>query len=388
MKKLLLASAMFLTTFSSQAARVQFDFDVLSSGASIYPCNAGLKHKPQRGKICYNPETFQSCNPDGNGVAGQPTSGQNGGGFPFPGGGATGGQFPGNGPFPGQGNGPGLLADIGLQETPPPSNNCDPQTGVGCDCVCTGDMDGDYDNTLDVMKATYTAWRDHGDPTFGIDRDLEVIAGTHSYNELEDEYFTGNKFAARLKELSFNLGSEKYGSKYFVDICFRATQIDYLTENQDESFNINVDEIVKYADNNQQESLTPFYKAERKVTATDLAGSPTIDLNWDLNNGPIVWSAHSYQSLANLHVKTVLYCKDKNGGSIFVDGPSASLANNSTVNFPDLQGPADLRGCVVRYVFKEKSGHSPNKIDRVRRWKMHGANICTDTAITSLNGGL
>lgn len=357
--KLFLASAMFLAAFTTQAARVQFDFDVLSSGASIYPCNAGLKHKPNRGQICYNPETFESCNPGDR--DGRPPRG-----------------------------GHDLVANLlGAEETggrpPRGGGECDPQTGQNCDCVCTGDMNGDFDETLDVMKASYTVWRDHGDPTYGLERNLEVKAGSHDFNELEDEYYTGNKFAARLKELSFNLGSEKYGSKYFVDICFRATQIDYLTETKNDSFDINVDEIVKYAQEQEEvQALTPKYKVERKVTVTDLAGTPNYDLDWDLDNGPIVWSTQSYQSLADLEVTTFLYCKDKDDNAIFIPGPSASLANNSTVNFPTISGYADLRGCVVRYLFSEKSGES-NDIDSVRRWKMHGANICTDTAITSFS---
>ena len=348
--KLFLASAMFLMTFTSQAARVQFDFDVLSSGASIYACNAGLKHKPHIGKICYNPDTFRSCDP---------------------------GDRPGHG-----GGGHPLIA--GLTEGQAEGGQCNPDTGEGCDCVCTGDMNGKSEHVLDIMRVNYTLWRDHGDPTYGIDFDKELQAGEYGYEELEDNLLTlDTKFAVRMKELSFNLGSERYGAQFFVDICYRATQIDYLTGTQEDKLNIDMDEAATRTAG--QESINnPKYKFERRLTATDLAGTPTVDLDWDLDNGPIVWAKDSYQSLADLEVRTVIKCKEKNGDTFYEGSFSYVSFANQSLNFQNEYEYADLRGCVVRYEFREGARDAHKKVDQVRRWKMHGANICTDTAITNI----
>ncbi len=398
--KFFIATTMFLAAFTSQAARVQFDFDVYSSGASIYPCNAGIKHKKHQGVFCYNPNTGDSCNPNGgsqNGPSNGP--GNPGGGFGFPGGGATGGQFPGNGGFPGQGNGPGFLADIGLQETPPPSNNCDPQTGEGCDCVCAGDLDGRYENTLDTARGEFTKWRDHGDDQSNFSITIEKNAGSQDFHKLID---SDDQFGKRLKSLSFNLGSELYGSKYFVDICYRATQIDY---GQDADYNLveasNTDNLKfvlpeEIADEDGivmlPESINhPIYKFERKITVTDLAGSNTSN-DWDLDEDDIIWSEESYQSASRLSVRSKIYCKDKNDNYVSIYGgsgnPTASidLSATSVLEFYDRYAHADLKGCIVRYEFEEKARYANEVTDKFRRWKMQAANVCTDTAITNVQG--
>ncbi|EPZ49456.1 hypothetical protein M902_0287 [Bacteriovorax sp. BAL6_X] len=157
MKKLLLASALLMGAFSTQAARVQFNFDVYSSGSSIYPCNAGIKHKEPRGQVCYNPNTYESCTP------------KRGGGY----GGAE--------PLVGDGDGLDNLF-AGLDAQPESYNgSCDPQTGEGCDCVCTGEQNGDHEATIDFMKAKITKWKDHGDPQ-GYSWYKKAVADNHSGN--------------------------------------------------------------------------------------------------------------------------------------------------------------------------------------------------------------
>jgi hypothetical protein len=61
MKKLPLL--VLLVSGSVFANSVQFNFDVNSSGASIYPCDAGLRHEDHSSSICYDRETQASCTP-------------------------------------------------------------------------------------------------------------------------------------------------------------------------------------------------------------------------------------------------------------------------------------------------------------------------------------
>ncbi|MFG1483023.1 hypothetical protein [Halobacteriovorax sp. ZH4_bin.1] len=331
MKKLLLASALLMGAFSTQAARVQFNFDVYSSGSSIYPCNAGIKHKEPRGQVCYNPNTYESCTP------------KRGGGYGVA------------EPLVGDGDGLDNLF-AGLDAQPESYNgSCDPQTGEGCDCVCTGEQNGDHEATIDFMKAKITKWKDHGDPQ-GYSWYKKAVANNHTGN-----YATllphVKQFDHRIKELTVNLSSERYGAEYFVDICYRATQIDFGHKK-------------------------PKYKFERKVTVTDLK-SPYDYTGDKFPRYGDVWANQTYQELANLKVKSEIFCVDKGyGGHYSLGFAKKDLSVNDIADFTDIFNKSDLKGCMVRYTFKEKTrGRDP--IDTVRRWKLHGANICTDTAITS-----
>lgn len=341
MKKLLLMSALFMGAFSTQAARVKFNFDVYSSGSSIYPCNAGIKHKEPVGSVCYNPNTFNSCNPD----------------------------------------------DV---------QQCLNNGEADCDCVCTGEQNGDHEGTVDFLNAKYTNWTDHGDTpsSFGYE---QIQANNHD-NDFNKVFSESDKFGKRIKKLTVNLGSERYGAEYYVDICYRATQINYLDNAQANEFSIEDDANEVSAP--QAFHNDPTYKIERKVTVTDLKSNGAYTGNdWDLGGDlsfpfpfPIpfptpgsgqVWAEKTYQELANLKVHSVVVCKDKGPGFKYPLGfTGQDLSSVDIADFTDIFRTADLKGCYVRYSFKEKiQGQDP--IDTIRRWKLHGANICTDTAITS-----
>ena len=63
MRKFLL-SAVALLALSAQSAfaiNLTFQFDVNSSGPSIYACNAGIKHGGGDANICYDRVTAQAC---------------------------------------------------------------------------------------------------------------------------------------------------------------------------------------------------------------------------------------------------------------------------------------------------------------------------------------
>jgi hypothetical protein len=172
-KKALVALAMLAATFSAQAIEVSFDFTVFSSGSSIYPCNAGIKHANPNQEVCY--------------------------------------------------------------ERTNPSNSCNPnacEDGEVCDCVCAGTNGGQYN--VDFLKASYANWTDH-DETIGSSSDASVKADT-GYNYLfsNDTDAAGsvanvNYFDKQLTSLSFNLGTETFGAEYTLDVCFRGPQIDYAT---------------------------------------------------------------------------------------------------------------------------------------------------------------
>ncbi len=171
LKKALLAIALLVAANSASAIEVSFDFSVFSSGASIYPCNAGIKHKKAAAVVCYertNPEN--SCNPSA----------------------------------------------------------C--EEGQSCDCVCSG-TDGSY--LMDFAEATYANWTDHNETypsstkaTFAADQNKNFL---FSNNVDANGKVSGNYFDKQLTTLNFNLGSELFGAEYYLDVCFRGPQIDYAT---------------------------------------------------------------------------------------------------------------------------------------------------------------
>ncbi|WP_127717419.1 hypothetical protein [Halobacteriovorax sp. HLS] len=172
-KKALVAIALLAATFSAQAIEVSFDFTVFSSGSSIYPCNAGIKHANPRQEVCYertNPNN--SCNP----------------------------------------------------------NAC--EDGESCDCVCAGTNGGQYN--VDFLKASYANWTDHNE-TIGSSTAATVKASTsNNYIFSNDSDANGsvtnaNYFDKQLTALTFNLGTETFGAEYVLDVCFRGPQIDYAS---------------------------------------------------------------------------------------------------------------------------------------------------------------
>lgn len=179
------------------AKEVKFVFDVISSGPEIYPCDAGLVHPRQAG-FCHYKGTTETCDW---GMAGQlPT-------FQIP---------------------PNKIFDNTLPNV----------------CVCTN---GEYGTYLkDFMRVKAAKWlggtsgdasTNHGGWGAASSYILQATApsGTPLNNSIAQHIWAGSDLSAIRKEFStqveaveFNLGSENYGAQYYVDICYRGPQIDYI----------------------------------------------------------------------------------------------------------------------------------------------------------------
>lgn len=278
MKTLLaLIVGLFLTT-NAHAISLTFKLDIFSSGNDIYACNAGLMHKGYEGRVCYerdNPE--RACNP------GTCTSGEQ------------------------------------------------------CNCVCTGDTlnnSGQGEYRLDYFTSSYRNWADHGEIGGGATTKTKE-AGLNSFNQL----FNNNEaFGKELSSLSFNLGSERYGAVYFLDVCFRATQISY-----------------------NYPGSTINWAHDKQVTITDL-----------LNNG------YNYEELSGLEVKTVTTCKPKNASAYQVEQTNwTAFGSSDILNYQTKQIKKDLEKCKVRYLFREANRSG---LASIRRWTKQAARVCTYTS--------
>ena len=300
--KSFLLGAIALIALSTQvsAVNLQFKFDVKSSGTDMYACNAGLRHKLHGDRVCFERETKKSCKPE----------------------------------------------------------SC--KDGKACNCVCTGgfgnNRDGEY--RLDYMTAGYAAWDERTNGVSGV-KNINKPAGKNKFNTLfENNEMDMTKYTQayrkQLTSLGFNLGSERYGSEYFVDICFRATQIEYPS------------------------NVTLYNLLKRYVTITDIGTTKSSVDTFNGNNAPI-YSEEMYQDLAWLEVKSALVCKDKDN-KVLVDSETEwqDFSYGQMRSFSNWGTRKDLKKCIVRYSFREAN---LTGLDSVRRWKKQHAEICTYTSV-------
>ncbi|EQC43911.1 hypothetical protein [Bacteriovorax sp. Seq25_V] len=304
MRKLIIAIAMTFAALNASAVNLAFKFEVTSSGNSMYACNAGLKHADPAGRVCYDRQTLNSCNPV-------------------------------------------LCKD-----------------GQACDCVCTGGFtlpnngrdDGEY--RLDFFNASYANWTDNGEaPT-----NIQYVRKTAGKNSAQTAINAADTFSTQLLSLDFNLGSERYGAEYFVDVCFRATQIDYPSSNT-------------YANGDKLN-----WAIDRGVTITDLSSDLGDSTHvWDLDETDVIYSLATYETSSALQVKATLYCKDKDGSLVFNEETAYTTFDAAQkIKFASRSTKADLKGCIVRYTFKETN---VDGISSVRKWKAQKARICTYTSV-------
>lgn len=291
MRKFLTLVAMLFWATNVFAINVQFDFDIFSSGQDIYACNAGLKHAPHDARVCFKRDNREEvCNPS-------------------------------------------LCA-----------------SAESCDCVCTGSLvsnvqDGEW--RLDFMRGSKAAWSDHG-MAANAPVPFNIIAGrgnsSNNFNEVVNSTTSSrlDRFNTELRSLSFQLGSERFGSEYYVDICFRASQVDYTSVLNDLNHSV-----------------------RRQVTITDL-------------------TSLSYSQLSALEVKSVVNCYAKtptanfSGGSVYSTASNWQPFNSSTaVNYSSQNiHKKNIDGCTVRYYFRESVREG---ITSLRPWTAQEARVCTYT---------
>lgn len=339
MKKLMLmlsAVTMFAVAQNANAISLRFKFKTFSSGPSMYACNAGIMTPTQNKKVCYFEGTQTQCTQ---------------------------------------------------------STCSDTSTNCNTRCVCSGDNGGDY--LMNYGKVDYQDWKDNGDTSAATGKGTSTFAssypGQDSWNQ---PYADSQSWGHSISNLSFNLGSELYGAKYFVDICYRAPQIEYYE-----------DGVVANFDLQAQANATDFL-------ATGVNGG---DNNRDGLVIPGTVDGQKYTQLAGLQVQAFVVC-DKQGEGTYKyarnnSGAYNTALNEATFNFGQngtptgggdfftssstanmVSGNASLidgwvnlnsshapRFCKVRYVFTETNAAST--LPNLRKWQRHGAEMCTWTNI-------
>ena len=354
MKKIVTTMALAFMVFAgtasdSQAISLRFKFKVFSSGPSIYACNAGIRHKTHPGKVCYFEGTTNSCTP----------------------------------------------------------NDCKDKTVCNTQCVCTGSNGGE--SLMDYLKVDAVDWKDHkatGDNN--TETGLEHITQSAPYGgawnyAISDNATTWNK---RIKELSFNLGSELYGAEYFVDICYRGPQIEYFADNVVMNTALSAQTSatdflatgVNPGDNSRDGLIIPG--TVDGLTYTDLAG-----LQVKAYYACDVQGQGTYQYAHNgATASSGVYNTSLNEANFSFDGSGYPVSGTdlfgSSGSFQSIAGSGlDLisgawvsttshapRFCKVRYVFTETNADSA--LPFMRKWQRHGAEVCTYTNIEENSSGL
>ena len=304
MKKIAVFLFNFLFLFSSFSATMDFKFQVLSSGNDIYACNAGIRHQIHSSRVCYDRETLRSCSTD---------------------------------------------------------TSCNDREE--CNCVCTGgetssEDSTNNDNNGDFLKATYVNWSERSSTGLG-ERTRVSIKATDNFTSIFENGIRPRGFKTtfqkQLTSLQFDLGSERYGAEYYIDFCFRSSQVTMPTDLFFESV------------------------INRKATVTDISGDS--EDTFGENNQP-VFSEDPYHFLSDLNVRSLVFCRNKNNEAVIDELSDYFTFNTSqSLNFSVLSTAQDLKHCVIRYQFSEKNRHG---LDSIRRWKLQNAQISTLTGIEKI----
>ncbi|WP_413560317.1 hypothetical protein [Bdellovibrio sp. HCB209] len=354
--KAVATTAVTLMALQANAVQVTYTFRVNSSGPSIYPCNAGLlTENPYQGDkaICYTSDTHEVCNPDCVGVDCQGNdNGKPGPDLPTP-------------------HSAALQLFGGGGHQPPHQPPGPPRKNV-CECTTEyGRKNGNY------IHATYIPWGESQDPH------KDVISGQG--NQFA-QVFSGEVDAYKnvLRTLSFNLGSELYTAKYFVDICYRGSQIDYGTLNT--SWNILAETAVTdfgFAPQGQGYSKLADLEMKAYVICTNqnktCEHGNCNEYDTQINSAEVAQYNQSF--LQNLTPGKFNY-SDKSNWSP-AKGSFTQLIDNK---WEDLGNHAAPKFCKIRYVYSETNGLDKNKAKH-RKWQKHGANICTHTKIEMASMG-
>ena len=229
-----------------------------------------------------------------------------------------------------------------------PALTCNPSVSCSgdlsspsCDCVCSGVNGGA--NNVDFMSyngrsfteldelfqrgdedfwenTKYSKTSNPGQNSGSVDLDGFVVATNNARN-----------YVLKSETLSFNLGSELFGSEYFVDICWANTNIDYAG-----SFD-----------------LKPKYGYKNKSFFGD-----------------------TYVDTANIITKTEVECTDKSDNVSNVFDENYLMFPGQINDLEPYVGTVeDVSFCRVRHYFKEDT-------EAFRPWKLNAIDVTTSLEVT------
>ena len=319
--------AVLFSVNSAFAVNLKFKLNITSSGPSMYACDAGIKHAPHSQRICYDRKTGQSC-------------------------------------------------DVG---TCPAGS-----TAANCNCVCTGGANSaDGEHRLDLMKAGYASWVDNGEvPSSSSIQSKVVYADPYNYKRIFNDK---NEWNNQLTSLEYNLGSERYGTEMYLDICYRGSQIEYFQNAQlgngsSDSPNHNLLAQATVTDIVTSNGLSYTQLAELKVrvdASCDVQGLGTYIYAHDGHGNYDDALAHTISDI--LTGGDIKFSYPQTAGTYTNFNANTEYLLNTWINQNNAKTP---RFCKIRYTFIEnKRNATTNPLTQIRKWKIQQAQICTFTEI-------
>lgn len=263
-------------------------------------------------------------------------------------------------------SGPDIYAcNVGLKHADPAGQVCYyDNTNLACqpgdclnndcakhNCICTSNNGGAY--LMDFFHVGYGSWLSN------ITSQTSKKAGQSSYVQL---FTDAQAWDNRIDNLTFNFGSERYGAQYYVDICFRGPQIEYYDLGVTSNWAITT-----------QVNATDFnLNTLRYRQLADLSAKVeyVCDLQGMGNYQHAVNNSGQYDTSDNEAIFGAGDTRDAKGPLAF-NGNAITFHNQNTL----INGLYSPRFCKVRYYFDE------NAVQNVRKWQIHGAQVCTFTRI-------
>jgi hypothetical protein len=229
---------------------------------------------------------------------------------------------------------------------------CDSAGNCDHNCVCTGLNGGNY--RQDFIRSRYGLW--DSESQVGS---LAKQANTNSYNQL---FSDNDAWKYHLKNLSVNMGSERYGTKYFLDVCFRGSQINYWPD-MDAPHQI----VVR---TNTSEKNSSTQNSYRVLSSVKVSTQYTCDLQ-----GMGVykdWGPSTYDKDLN---EALFSAGDINSGKttpVTMSGSTVNFFGNNHMINTDSRAP---RFCKIRYYYDESA------INNLRKWQIQQAQMHTFTSV-------
>ncbi len=296
-----------LLSTSAFAVKLDFSFNVNSSGPAIYPCDAGIKHDTHKTEVCYDSSTEKTCDPKT------------------------------------------------CEENEP------------CNCVCTGGTDSTNDDyTQDFFTVNHAIWTDSGLPMPQETSSTMTASNQDFVRIFKDK----NEWDNKINSLTFNLGSERYGTEFYLDVCYRGPQIDFNGNPSGNKYAMKLQSTITDLISVNGLRYSELSGLQVKVTATcDLqkAGS---------NSGAPTDNAQDHQIMG-------VSGGDKNYSTNYTafNAGANALLLNEWINNSNNQPP---RFCKIRYSFIENMrNNTSNPISQIRKWSKQQARISTFSDISS-----
>ena len=311
--KLAAIAVTLLTHFNAQAISLRLKEKIFSSGEAIYACNAGIATEQITAPVCY----FHNIHQPGNECT--PTS-------------------------------------------------CQTAKSIcNTDCICNDVVGSKWVNSLMASQQPFT---DQGQVAPAPVALPDLIAYSPAFNQFNPDQST--VFDNWMTEFGTKFASENYTAAFFVDVCYRGTQ---LTNFHGE------------VEINTQVTAVPFLYPN--ITAA--GGKYPLDND----RTGLLMGQGNYLSNADLTVQTFVVCSDTAADTAFTldsnNVPTGAVSGyfakddpvpvNSSLSTKNLGDPVGQHFCKVRYVFRETNWMSTLVINS-RQNAIEGAELCELTDIT------